>query len=135
MSTYRLRPHHGLCIAFFEGKGYSPEFIDTMTTVIGTLQETSCVQLTTGEDILCADCPNNCEHICVHDNKVGRYDENVLAACHLNTGEVLSWRDFSNLIHTHILLVDKLHTICGDCEWGVICQSKADRISKNQGMP
>ena len=135
MSKYKLRPHHGLCITFFEGKGYSPEFIDNMTAVIRALQEASFVQLTASEDILCASCPNSHEHICVHDDKVRRYDEAVLAACNFDAGEVFSWRDFSDLIHTQILYADKLRTICGNCEWGTICQSKADRMSKNRELP
>ena len=29
-TTYRIRPHHGMCLYFFEGKGYSEGFIKHM---------------------------------------------------------------------------------------------------------
>jgi hypothetical protein len=34
MSYPVLRPHHGLCFQFYEGKGYSPDFIDHMEKVV-----------------------------------------------------------------------------------------------------
>ena len=34
-----LRPHHSLCIQFFEGKGYSPQFVDGMTKTIKMLEQ------------------------------------------------------------------------------------------------
>ncbi|HEZ7990826.1 MAG TPA: hypothetical protein RWO66_07705 [Ruminococcus sp.] len=46
-----LRPHHGLCIGFFEGKGYSDEFTANMSAVIEKLQNTDPhVTLTCGFD-------------------------------------------------------------------------------------
>ena len=29
-TTYRIRPHHGMCLYFFEGKGYSEGFTKHM---------------------------------------------------------------------------------------------------------
>ena len=34
VTPYYLRPHHGLCIAFFEGKGYNQKFVENMTNVV-----------------------------------------------------------------------------------------------------
>ena len=33
----RLRPHHGLCMAYFAGEGYSPGFSRHMGEVLETL--------------------------------------------------------------------------------------------------
>jgi hypothetical protein len=48
---------------------------------------------------------------------------------------VLSWRDFSGLVRAQIILADELHTVCGDCEWSTLCQSKTDGIFKNRELP
>ena len=32
-TTYRIRPHHGMCLYFFEGKGYSEGFTKHMAEV------------------------------------------------------------------------------------------------------
>ena len=34
MSSFKIRPHHGLCTAFFEGKGYSGDFVRNMANVL-----------------------------------------------------------------------------------------------------
>ena len=44
---YKIRPHHGLCIAFFEGKGYSPEFVRHMEQTIANLKQAT-IQLVQG---------------------------------------------------------------------------------------
>ena len=33
-----LRPHHGMCFQFYEGKGYSEEFTDYMGAVMQRLE-------------------------------------------------------------------------------------------------
>ena len=33
-----LRPHHGMCFQFYEGKGYSADFTDHMGRVIKELE-------------------------------------------------------------------------------------------------
>lgn len=49
-----LRPHHGLCIGFFEGRGYSAEFVRHMTEVIAVLEaEDLEITLVTHCDALC----------------------------------------------------------------------------------
>ena len=30
MSVYSIRAHHGMCLYFFQGKGYSGEFVENM---------------------------------------------------------------------------------------------------------
>ena len=30
-----LRPHHGMCLAYFEGRGYSREFAEHMGKILG----------------------------------------------------------------------------------------------------
>ncbi len=31
MSVYKIRAHHGVCLYFFQGKGYSGEFVENMS--------------------------------------------------------------------------------------------------------
>lgn len=133
MSVYKLRPHHGICIAFFEGKGYSPEFVANMTAVIRSLEKSSYIKLFTGEDIICSCCPNSKDQKCI--NKVKQYDKAVLDACDLHPDQVLSWGKFTALIYEKIILKDKLYSVCGSCEWSGICQKKADRIIKKRELP
>ena len=137
-----LRPHHGMCISFFEGKGYSNAFTAHMARIKHVLEtEDPQIQLVNGTDSICAPCPNNlgalpvsagendsCRPVpdtgsaCKTEEKVQRYDRAVLAACELNEDTVWSWSHFHGLVKERILDCGKRRTICGDCQWNEICR-------------
>ena len=56
---YEIRPHHGLCSLFFEGKGYSGGFVRHMADVLAQLGQNPVIRLAEGADELCGCCPNN----------------------------------------------------------------------------
>lgn len=126
MSSYKIRPHHGLCTAFFEGKGYSGDFVRNMANVIEMLErENPEIILTVGEDIICANCPNNRTHICNSNHKVGRYDDTVLEMCRLSAGDIVRWSDFRETVFEKIISAGRLCQVCGDCQWFNICGEKS----------
>ena len=115
-----LRPHHGLCLQFFEGKGYSEGFTAHMARIHGELTEDAEVRLTEGEDVICAHCPNSgtgCPD-------AARYDRAVLELCGLPPGRTLTWGRFSDLVRRRILAAGKLSQVCGDCQWAQVCGTK-----------
>lgn len=126
MSIYELRPHHLLCISFFEGKGYSPEFVHNMTKLIEALDASSQIRLKIGADQICSSCPNNKETGCDSGSKVNRYDKAVLAFCGLKAGQFFPFDKLMKLADAKIIRAGKLSSVCGDCQWSVICQKKAD---------
>lgn len=122
MSSYNIRPHHGLCTAFFEGKGYSGDFVRNMANVIEMLEgDDPEIILTVGEDIICANCPNNRTHICDSSEKVVGYDNAVLEICGLFAGDVVRWSDFRDTAFDRIISAGRLPEVCGDCQWFNIC--------------
>lgn len=76
--TYPIRPHHGMCLAFFIGNGYSNGFTAHMQEMLDLFMEGAKVQLVLKTDEICSACPNNCEGFCEAADKVKRYDEAVL---------------------------------------------------------
>lgn len=126
MSSFKLRPHHGLCITFFEGKGYSPEFIQHMTKVIHDLNtQNPEIELILHTDIICSSCPHNLNLLCESASKVLHYDKKVLALCGLQPHQKLLWKEFQNLIAEKILYPEKLASVCGNCQWSNICLKKS----------
>lgn len=119
---YKLRPHHGLCTAFFCGHGYSDVFTRNMREKLRLFGQTDpWIMLTDGADCLCAACPHNLPGHCEDAEKVHAYDQAVLAHLGLQTGAVLRWEAFCRLVDTRILATGKLAEICGDCMWYAIC--------------
>lgn len=125
MSVFELRPHHGLCIAFFEGKGYSPEFVRHMIERIAYLHAYDPeIRLVLHTDEICQACPHNQNHICESNQKVLDYDRQILTLCGLRENQCLHWTDLQELVFLHILKKTRLKEVCQSCQWLEICLSK-----------
>lgn len=121
----RIRPHHGLCAAFFIGKGYSSVFTDNMSKVTGYLAgKDPYIVLTGGADVICAGCPNLTDGVC-SGSKAERYDDSVLSVCGVSYGNKMRWKEFSGAVSEKIINAGRLAEICGDCQWYGICGSIA----------
>lgn len=124
MSKNSLRPHHGLCISFFEGKGYDDHFTQNMYNVISNLSQNPEITLSTDEDIICKACPHNKASICDCNERVKKYDQMVLKLCDVRSGDVMSWKIYKALVYNKIIKTGKLSSVCGDCQWESICSKK-----------
>lgn len=117
----KIRPHHGMCIQFFRGEGYSGEFVRGMSSIIFTLNAGARVQLTDCTDSVCEFCPNNSEGLCTSADRVSKFDRGVLDLCGLNCGDILSWDEFRGIVRQNIIDCGRMKDICGDCQWAYIC--------------
>lgn len=118
---YRIRAHHGMCLAFFEGKGYSDKFTRHMWEMKHVLEEDPEVCLVEETDDICGPCPNNRCGVCENGDRVAELDHQVLEHCGLAAGTVLSWKEFEKTVKDSILDAGKRRGICGDCQWNNIC--------------
>ncbi len=125
-TSVALRPHHGMCLAYFEGKGYSEGFTVHMQAVSDRLIDESetCVVLTLHCDEICAACPENDSGSCSCDARVLRFDREVLRRCDLQEGQRLPFHAFSALVQERILGTNQRAEICGDCRWNEICANR-----------
>ena len=121
-SEISLRPHHGLCLGFFEGKGYSGAFSRNMASVLTSLTPYTPVRLVDGHDGICAQCPNRFTPC----SNAPEYDRRVLEFCGLESGQALTWGDFRNAIVSRILEPGRLSDVCGNCRWAALCLKKCD---------
>lgn len=128
MKEYQIRAHHGMCLAFFEGKGYSNDFTVNMGKMKQLLSENPKVCILAETDDICSCCPNNEEGICLSEEKVRDYDGQVLGLCGLKSGVKLLWEDFEKLVETNILKPGKRKDICGGCQWNSICEKYSGNV-------
>ena len=117
----QLRPHHILCIAHYEGKGYSEEFNIKMQAIIEALKSGGQFELTFWPDDLCASCPNLVGGICSSEEKVQRYDRLTAGLLGITEKECLNSEIFKSA-EEKIYEPDKFDQICSDCEWSYICR-------------
>lgn len=129
---YQIRPHHGMCIAFFEGQGYSSAFTVHMGQMIEKLEENPLVCLMEQTDSICLKCPNNQQGNCKTPDKVERYDKQVLEYCGLSENTILPYKEFEKIVYEKVLLSGRREEICGDCEWNEICKNGKLRLLQKE---
>lgn len=118
---YDLRAHHGLCLSFFIGQGYSGEFVENMAHTKAELDKNPLVHIVDHADVICKHCPNHIGGACSSLEKVCRYDSQVLKLCGVVPGAVMPYLDFVGLVQKRILLLRKRKEVCPDCQWNDLC--------------
>lgn len=118
-----LRPHHGMCFQFYEGKGYSEDFTDHIGRIIREMESdpTQKITIKVETDLVCKNCPNNESGVCSTQDKVLRYDKGVLNACNIKDGAEMTYLEFMDMVKTKVIETGLRREICGDCSWDYIC--------------
>lgn len=124
MIAEHIRPHHGLCTLFFEGKGYSKAFTDRMWKIIYEAEQGSELRLVCRADGICEVCPNRRGVRCAGGNALV-YDEKVLSLTGLREGMTVTLGQLQQAVQEKILQPGKWEEVCGDCQWAEICRRKA----------
>jgi hypothetical protein len=117
-----IRPHHGMCLAYFQGKGYSEGFTRHMQEMKERFASDPQVKLVVDTDEICSACPNNEKGSCTSARKVEGYDCAVLEYCGLKEGQELSFLAFYEQVQEQILTKGRRSEICGNCVWDEICR-------------
>ena len=114
--SFKFRPHHSLCVQFFEGKGYSDEFVCGMAKIVSVLENNNAnLTLTGGCDEICSSCPNRDNGSCDVTGKASCYDKRCLDLLGMKIGDTADWKELSRIARENIILKDRLSQVCGDC--------------------
>ena len=120
---FKLRAHHGMCLHYYQGKGYSSKFTENMTAVLSYLQTNNpMVTIIDQADHVCAKCPNLLFGKCSSIDKVSHYDRKTLDAAGIEAGTKMTWQEYHTLVEEKILRTGMREKICGDCRWNELCQ-------------
>ena len=130
MKVLTLRAHHGMCLAFFEGKGYNDTFTRHMAEIQMKMAENPILRIGTKADVICKKCPHLKQGICEQTEQVAAYDYNVLEQCEIAENTIMTWEAFSLLVQKQILAKDKRKEICTACRWSYICSKKEQADGK-----
>ena len=98
-----LRPHHGMCLAYFEGKGYSDGFTVNMQKMLEFFEKGADIELTVSGDEICKECPNLKEGSCVSAGLVEAYDRKVLEACGLSEKVQMRFQEFVENVQKNVI--------------------------------
>ena len=60
----RLRAHHLICLHFFKGEGYTPEYVENLRFIVGRAKARERIEVVMGADDVCKPCPFLKDGIC-----------------------------------------------------------------------
>ena len=133
MEVLKLRPHHINCIFFYEGKGYSEDFVSNMNQVVEQLRmnKEQLVVLEKGSDSLCKACPHLHNSVCRSSQKVELLDQGVLDKYGLEEHKVYPFKQIVDEIYNNYSY-EIFSSICSSCEWHKKGVCSKDKIEKQQ---
>ncbi len=124
--TFSFRPHHFLCTLGFQGRGYSPSFIENYEKIAAALRhnEELPLRVVPTHDSICGACPHQKKGGCEKEDKIQRLDQQHSQILGLKMGETLSWRKAKERLKKHMTL-DAFHHACAGCSWKSlgVCES------------
>lgn len=122
---FLIRPHHMLCLQFFEGKGYSDDFVRNMTNIKSKLdRENPILNIVHCTDDICADCPKKINKKCINEESVQGHDDRVYKKIAEDVGDCARWEDIKQAVYKNIIDAGNMKEICQDCSWSYICFNK-----------
>jgi hypothetical protein len=133
MSATALRGHHFVCLQFFRGEGYSPEFVANLARVISRAADTPAV-LVDGADDVCAACPGLAEDGTCSDPQAGEDEVEALDALALEAlaakpGDELSLAHARERLAANPAAVARWRQeACEDCGWRLVCESGWEKL-------
>lgn len=125
--VYPIRPHHGMCLAYFIGNGYSSGFTAHMQEMLDIFMGNAEIRLVVQTDEICSACPNSQAGSCLTAEKVAQYDRAVLEACGLEEGQEMTFPEFASAVQEKVISTGKRPEICGSCQWDEICREQPSR--------
>jgi hypothetical protein len=132
MMPVRLRGHHFLCILTYRGYGYTPAFVDNMSSVVEDIVQGRPVTLVEGPDDICNGFTPECRKICDHDcskpstAEIDLYASDAvkqLVPLHSGAPFVLD-REHVELMRKEFAGGD-IRRACQNCQWNEFCTTIA----------
>ena len=119
-TVFRYRPHHFLCTLGFQGKGYSPQFIQNFTRIVKRLQcsdgDDVVLQVVKVCDDICNACPRREHQTCQQEETIRQLDAGHLDVLGLQYGQSLRWSEAKQRLRERMTRPD-FHRVCSLCSW------------------
>jgi len=122
----RLRGHHLICLHFFNGEGYNPEFIENLRNVLEKTKSRD-VEISPGADDICDGCPHlkqfRCRYTEDADEGIREMDKRALELLKESEGSKVRWHEIRTRIPK--LFYSWYNSYCNVCGWKRTCEQDA----------
>jgi len=121
----KLRGHHLICLHFFRGEGYNPEFVDNLRTALKRIEAGEGAKVVEGPDDVCRMCPYLKESLCAYgegaEKEIGEMDIAALKLLGMRSGDKVDWRDIREKIPG--IFGEWSGKYCAVCDWMQVCKT------------
>lgn len=122
--TIKLRGHHLICLHFFRGEGYNPEFIANLNGILNRAEAGEEIEVYSGVDEVCKMCPYLKGEICFYDKdteaEIREMDRRAIRLLRLRTRWRVKWLDIREKIPQ--IFREWAREYCKDCNWRTVCE-------------
>jgi uncharacterized protein len=120
----KLRGHHLICLHFFMGEGYAPEFVDNLRAILARAKAGEEVWVVDGPDDVCRMCPylkgRKCDYGKGADAGIREMDITALTLLGLKNRDKVNWSDIGKEIPAIFRVWSEKY--CKDCDWREACE-------------
>ncbi|HCM40222.1 MAG: hypothetical protein A2Z97_02840 [Bdellovibrionales bacterium GWB1_52_6] len=138
MLRLKFRAHHFLCALGFQGKGYSPDFVDNFQQKVDLLKDevhgpAQELEIVEGLDAICEKCPNQDGAHCGSEHKVLRLDQGHAEALGVTNGQIVTWAEMKKRLAERMTL-EKFEVVCAPCAWKSLgaCRAALETLIKSK---
>jgi len=121
-----LRGHHLICLHFFNGEGYNPEFIGNLKDVLEKIKSED-VEISPGADDICEACPHLSQFRCRYtedaDEGIREMDKKALELLQKEEGSKVKWHEIRKKIPE--FFQSWYGVYCITCGWKLACEQDA----------
>lgn len=132
----KLRGHHLICLHFFKGEGYNPEFVANLREILKRAEAGEEVKVYPGPDDVCRVCPYLKGETCFYDEDaeagIREMDRMAIRLLGLKTKVSVKWTDIKGKV------LEVLHIwareYCKECNWRKVCENQISRYYSEEGI-
>jgi hypothetical protein len=139
LKQLKYRPHHFLCTLGFQGKGYSPSFVENFQSIADHLRgpdgDEALIEVVGATDSICQPCPNRTGTTCTSESKIRVLDDAHQQMLGLRVGEILTWGQAQQRIAERVD-TDSFHRACAPCAWKSlgVCEAALEELRSRKGV-
>lgn len=121
----RLRGHHLICLHFFNGEGYLPDFVTNLRNVIERAKAGEQIEVCEGADDVCSACPSLQEQRCLYsedsEEENREMDRAAIELLRIRSHMKISWPEMTERIPE--IFASWTGKFCWGCDWLAVCRN------------
>jgi hypothetical protein len=130
----KLRGHHLICLHFFTGEGYNPEFVENLKEILVRVKSGEEIEVCSGADEVCMMCPFLKDRRCRYDkhaeNEIQKMDRDATALLKIEPSTKVTWIEIQERLQD--IFKRWSADYCRSCTWKTVCEKTAHYQAINE---